>query len=313
MAKLPDCLLLLFLPFRIFYHFLKAVCLALTPDRLRKKKNLSSEIVVITGGGSGIGRCLALQLARTGAQIVIWDVNATGAEVVRQEITQNGGRAFVYQCDVSDRQQVYAVASRVQADVGPVSVLVNNAGIVNGRCFLDTPDEDVLRVMGVNTLGNFWTVKAILPSMMDRDRGHIVTVASVAGYAGICRMADYCASKAAIIAFHETLALEIRSSGKRGILTTLVCPFLTRTGLFEGAQSRFPFLIPMLEPDYLAGQIARSIVLEERHLVLPHTMRFLLPLYRILPTAILESEDDIFGQYSCMEQFAGNTSTAKSA
>ena len=124
------------------------------------------------------------------------------------------------------------------------------------------------------------TVKAFLPHMLTENSGHIITISSVAGYAGICKMGDYCASKAAMNSFHETLTLEILASGKSGVCTTLVSPYLVHTGLFQGATSRFPRLIPIIEPDYLAKRIVRAMQLKERQVISPGIMRFLLPIYR---------------------------------
>ena len=119
---LPYCMLVLMLPFRILFYCAKAVLFCLIPDCLRKKKNLANEVIVITGGGSGIGRSLALQLAKTGARIVICDINGKNGEAVCREVREDGGNAWFYACDVSDRKQVYALAARVTEEVGSCSV-----------------------------------------------------------------------------------------------------------------------------------------------------------------------------------------------
>ncbi|GAV05249.1 hypothetical protein RvY_15412 [Ramazzottius varieornatus] len=303
MDRLPDWILLLVLPFKILYYFLEALIFAVIPDILRKKESFFGKIVVITGGGNGIGRCLALRLGKLGVKVVIWDIDLTQAEVVKTEILNAGGEAYAYRCDISDRYEVCRVADLVRKDIGDPFGLINNAGIVNGMTIMELPDERIENLFRVNALASFWTVKAFLPHMLNQNSGHIVTISSVAGYAGICKMGDYCGSKAAMNSFHETLTLEILASGKPGVCTTLVCPYLVHTGLFQGAKSRFPRLIPVVEPDYLAERIVRSMQLKERHLILPAVMRFLLPVYRVLPRKVLESSDDIFGMYSCMDEF----------
>ena len=129
MDRLPDWLLLLILPFKILYYFIEALVFELVPDYFRKKETFLERIVVITGGGSGIGRCLALGMGKLGAKVVIWDIDLTKAETVQAQIVNDGGEAYVYRCDIADRYQVYLMADMVRKDVGEPSILINCAGI----------------------------------------------------------------------------------------------------------------------------------------------------------------------------------------
>lgn len=97
----------------------------------------------------------------------------------------------------------------------------------------------------MNTTAHFWTVKTVLPTMMARDSGHIVTIASIAGWVGVNGLADYCASKFGAVGFDESLRFELRAMRKR-IKTTCICPYFINTGMFDGASSKFPLLLPIL-------------------------------------------------------------------
>lgn len=118
-------------------------------------------------------------------------------------------------------------------------MLFNNAGVVSGRALLDTPDHLIERSFSVNTLAHFWTVKAFLPTMLEKDHGHIVSIASMAGYVGIPKLIDYCASKFATVGFDEALRLELEMLGANGVHTTVICPyFIQATGMFDDVNSR---------------------------------------------------------------------------
>ncbi|KFO70841.1 Epidermal retinol dehydrogenase 2, partial [Cuculus canorus] len=211
------------------YYFLEWLVFLVVP---RRKKNVSGEIVLITGAGSGLGRQLSLKFARLGAIVVLWDINEEGLKETKQLITEEGtARVHYYICDCSKRQDVYRVADRVKKEVGDVTILINNAGIVTGKRFLDCPDSLMEKTLEVNIMAHFWTYKAFLPAMMASNHGHLVCVSSMAGQTGISYIADYCASKFAAIGFAESVNLEIRDMGKTGVKTTIVCPSAMNTGL----------------------------------------------------------------------------------
>ncbi|ROT75342.1 putative short-chain dehydrogenase/reductase family 16C member 6 [Penaeus vannamei] len=124
-------------------------------------------------------------------------------ETVRQ-VSAAGGECWAYTVDLCDRHSIYKVAARVKEEVGKVDILVNNAGIVTGRNFIDSPDELIQKTFEVNIMSHFWTTKAFLPDMISANKGHVVTVASLAGLSGVNKLADYCASKFAAVGFDET-------------------------------------------------------------------------------------------------------------
>jgi len=159
--------------------------------------------------------------------------------------------------------------------------------------------------MAVNATAHFWTVKATLPQMMAADHGHIVTIASSAGLSGTPGLADYCASKAAAVYFDESIRLEMRKLGKRGVKTTCVCPFFIKTGMFEGVQTRWPKLLPLLEPEYAASKIVSAVRCDQPMLIMPLVVHLAPLLKGIFPPAITDYCLEWFGVLDAMDEFRG--------
>jgi all-trans-retinol dehydrogenase (NAD+) len=266
---------------------------------------ISGTTALITGGGSGIGRLVALRLADRGARIVVLDLAEDNYRSVVEEITNRGGRASGHACDVSDRESVRAVAEQVRADVGDIDILVNNAGIVSGNRLLDLTDEKIEKTFAVNTLALYWVTRAFLPAMIQRNRGHVMTVASAAGLVGVARQTDYSASKHAAVGFDESLRVEL-AQGAPGVVTTVVCPYYVDTGMFEGVRTRFPRLLPILRQDDVADRMVRAIEKDHRRVMMPLLVR-LLPSMRVLPTRLFDRIMDLFGVNQTMDTFTGRT------
>ena len=186
---------------------------------------LAQSHVLITGAASGLGRRMALGVARRGGSLTLWDLDGDRLDTVRSEIAKLGARAETGVVDVSDRSAVYEAARRVAA---PVDVLVNNAGVVHGKTLLELSDESIERSFAVNALALFWTVKAFLPSMVERNRGHLVTIASAGGLIGVPRLSDYSATKFAAVGLDESLRAELATTAP-GVRTTVVCPYFIDT------------------------------------------------------------------------------------
>ena len=213
---------------------------------------------LVTGAASGIGRMLAAELGAAGAKLVLWDIDEAGVQRAQDELLAVGCDVDAYTCDLSDRQSVQAAAAATLSDSGPIDILINNAGIVSGHNVLDISDADIERTFDVNVLALFWTVRAFLPSMLERDEGHIVTVASAGGLAGTAKLTDYCASKFAAVGFDESLRLELRKQGSR-VMTTIVCPFYIDTGMFDGVKTRFSWLLPILKPEAVVRRMMKAL------------------------------------------------------
>jgi all-trans-retinol dehydrogenase (NAD+) len=266
-------------------------------------KTIRDQVILITGGASGIGKLMALSFAELGAKVAVWDVSEANLRSLEEEATARGLAVLAAKCDVSDREEVYRLAEKLVAVLGPVDVLVNNAGIVSGTNFLDTDDEQLLRTMRINVASNFWTVKAFLPSMLERNSGHLVTIASAAGLIGVKGLADYSASKFAAFGFHEALRMELRRM-KSSIAATVVCPFFIDTGMFEGVRTRFPFLLPIMKSEKAARRIVKAIVRKKKRLIMPPFV-YSVYLLRLFPVGFFDAMADFFGVNTSMEEFKG--------
>jgi len=266
-------------------------------------KSVEGEIVLITGGGSGIGRLMALKLAKLGAVIVTWDVNTKGNEETVSMIQKIGGTAFAYTVDITNRQKIYAAAEEVKQDVGTVSILINNAGIVSGSALLNTPDEKIIRTFDVNVLAHFWTIKSFMPDMILNKKGHIVNVASLAGHSGMSKLVDYCSSKFAAVGIDDALKVELKVQGHdEYIKTTVVCPYYISTGMFAGVQSK---IIPILEPDHVAESAVQGIITNKPQVIVPWWCAFLITAKTMLPLNGFMYLSKVFGFNSSMDDFQG--------
>jgi all-trans-retinol dehydrogenase (NAD+) len=193
----------------------------------------------------------------------------------------------------------------VKDEVGDVDILINNAGIVTGKKILDCPDALMQKTMDVNSLAHFWTVKSFLPSMLARNHGHIVTIASAAGLFGVNGLVDYCASKYAAVGFDESLRAELWVQQKTGVHTTVVCPFYISTGMFDGVSTRMPSVLPILEPEYVADKIVEAVLTNKAMLCLPNFIYIMLAIRNLLPVKALMLSNDFFGASSSMDEFHG--------
>jgi all-trans-retinol dehydrogenase (NAD+) len=270
---------------------------------------ISGKNVVITGGARGMGRQMALKMARLGGRVIVYDVAAEALEAVVDEIAVTGGEAYGYVCDVSDRREVYRIADEVKARVGPVDIVVNNAGIISGRRLLEIPDERIEAVFGVNVLALYWVTKAFLPEMIERNSGHIVTMASAAGLLGVDRQTDYSASKHAAIGFAESLRAELKRSAHTGVKTTIVEPFYVDTGMVEGVKSRFPRLLPILKQEEVAARVVRAVTQNQKEVRIPPMLK-LVPVLRILPVPLFDRLAMYLGVHESMDCFVGRSDAA---
>jgi all-trans-retinol dehydrogenase (NAD+) len=263
--------------------------------------DIRGQRVLITGAANGIGRLLAARLAAEGAQLVLWDIDHDGLKRARDELGATGHDVDVYGCDLSSREMIAATARQTLAESGPIDILINNAGVVSGERLMDLSDHDIERTLEVNALALFWTTRAFLPQMLERDRGHLVTIASAAGLAGTAKLTDYCASKFAAVGFDEALRQELRQQGSK-VVTTIVCPYFTDTGMFAGASTRFRWLLPILDPDDVTRRIVGAIRKNRRRLVMPWFVYVSWP-SRLLPVPVFDWLMRFFGVSDSMRDF----------
>lgn len=201
--------------------------------------DLQNKTAVITGGGSGLGRELALSCARRGMNVALCDVDAAGMVETEQLIqTQTpDARCLTAAVDVSKLQAVEAFADQVFAQFGSVYLVCNNAGVGVGGSLWDNTEHDWRWVLGVNLEGVAWGIKAFTPRMLAHGEGHIVNTASAAGFIHAGGLGIYNATKAAVVAISETLAEDLRGAGGQ-LGVSVVCPFFFRTGIADAGRNR---------------------------------------------------------------------------
>jgi len=182
---------------------------------------LRDQVAVITGGGRGIGRAMALAFAREGADVVVAARSSEEIAAVAQEVLQSGRRALAVPTDVADEAQVHALIERSVAELGRIDILVNNAGMGIFKPVVEMAAEEWDRVVAVNLRGVFLCARAVLPHLMKQRRGVILNVSSMAAYHGAATYGAYSATKAAVNNLTESLAAEARPYGIR---VNALCP-----------------------------------------------------------------------------------------
>lgn len=224
---------------------------------------LKGKTALVTGSAQGIGRAIALRLAAEGAKIAVADIDFAGAERTASEIKGAGGGALAVRLDVSKLNEAMLAVEQVERDLGPIDVLVNNAGWDKVEPFVDNSTETWDKVIGINFRGPLNCCKAVVPRMMQRKAGKIVSISSDAARVGSTGEAVYAGCKAGIIAFSKTLA---RETARYGINVNVVCPGPTETNLLktamagrQGVLEAMARGIPMKrlgKPEDLAGAVA---------------------------------------------------------
>ncbi len=228
-------------------------------------QRFEGKTVVVTGGGGGIGGATCRRFAREGAKVAIYDLNPEAAEKVAAQIREQGGQAMALRCDISDRASVDAAVEATLAELGPIDVLVNNAGWDVFKPFTKTEPAQWDKLIAINLTGALHMHHAVLPGMAARKAGRIVNIASDAARVGSSGEAVYAACKGGLVAFSKTLA---REHARHNITVNVVCPGPTDTALLadykagagnpEKLMEAFTRSIPLGrigQPDDLPGAI----------------------------------------------------------
>ena len=226
----------------------------------------TGKVVVVTGGGGGIGGATCKRFAKEGAKVAVFDMNLAAAQKVADTIEAAGGSAAAFACDITDRAQVDAAVASAESQLGPIDVLVNNAGWDVFKPFTKTVPAEWDKLIAINLTGALHMHHAVLPGMAARGHGRIVNIASDAARGGSSGEAVYSACKGGLVALSKTLA---REHARHNITVNVVCPGPTDTallaGVAEGAANpeklmdAFKKAIPLGrlgQPDDLAGAIA---------------------------------------------------------
>ncbi|TQS35316.1 hypothetical protein Golomagni_04268 [Golovinomyces magnicellulatus] len=211
--------------------------------------DLSKEVIVITGGASGLGLLIAEVYGMRGATVAVLDIEDLEAGEMRG--------VTAYRCDVGDKDRLAKVALEIERDLGTPTILINNAAIVNGKPLLDLSMADIENCVRTNLLSHFYTIKTFLPSMVRAGSGTIVTISSVLSSLGSASLSDYTATKAGVTAMHKSLTAELKSIPN--IKTVLVSPGQIGSSLFNEVKTPNSFFGPVLESVDVAMEIIATI------------------------------------------------------
>lgn len=236
----------------------------------------TNKVVLITGASSGIGRALAIDLARRGASVGLL---ARRQEILNQivdEINSAGGRALALPADVTQAEAVRAAVDELRREFGAIDLLIANAGISINTFVPDLCEKKIAELINVNVIGVVNSVAAVLPNMVRQGSGHLAVNSSLAAYRGLPKSAAYCASKAAISSFFEALRIDLKGSG---VDVTIIHPGFVKTPLIQHIR-RTPYL---MEVDYAVQKIIRAIEKRKKGYAFPWQLATLARACKLLP------------------------------
>jgi len=231
---------------------------------------------LITGAGSGIGRELALRLAQEGVAIAAVDLNSNSVQALADELARRQQRCVAATADVTQADALREKIAALESQLGPIDLLIASAGLGLETSALAYRAADINAVLGVNLLGVSNSVAAVLPGMLQRRRGHVVALSSLASYMGMPRMLGYCASKAGLNALMEGLRFEVKPFG---VHVTTICPGWIRTPMTE----RLAGHIPMMQLDRAAARILDVIHRKQVFAAFPASLVWQLRILRWSP------------------------------
>lgn len=267
---------------------------------------IKDTVVVITGGASGIGRIMGRMALEKGAKaLAIWDINEQNLQKVTSEMATLG-KVKGYRVDVSDYEAVKSAYASVQADLGPVDILINNAGVVTtNKTFDQNTQADIDRTITINTVAPMYVALAMLPDMVKRDRGHILNITSAAGLLANPRMSVYAASKWAAMGWSDSVWIELKEMKSQVHITTFA-PYFINTGMFDGVKSWF---FPILDPEKTAKKALRAVEHNTRFKGYPFAFRFARFMQGLMPMRMTDWVfGELFGIYHAMDHFTGRKS-----
>jgi short-subunit dehydrogenase len=242
----------------------------------KSKWDWKREVAVVTGGSAGIGACVVKKLVSRGIRVAVLDVSPLSAAfsqgVLRHRVIvfhtneDADERTLIryYKCDITSRDNIHQAAESIRSDLGSPSILINNAGIGNAWTILDIPPENLKRLFEINLLSHWSAVQEFLPDMLAKKKGHIMGVASLASFVALAGAVDYSCTKAALLAFYEGLAQELKHRYKcPQIQTSTVHPHWTRTAITSHqaiAAGLKSVGAKVLEPEDVAEAMVKQII-----------------------------------------------------
>jgi short-subunit dehydrogenase len=242
----------------------------------------TNKIVMITGASSGIGKGLALEIASRGANVGLVARRESLLDELAGEIKARNVRAVSASADVRDPEAVRAVADHFRKELGPIDVLIANAGIGTTDHALQLKPENAADVISINVLGAVNSVAAVVSEMVARGQGRLVAISSLAAYRGLPKSAAYCASKAALSSYFESLRIDLLHTG---VGVTIIHPGFIKTALTAGREAKMPYL---MELDDAVRKIVLAIEKEKKTYAFPWQLATIVRAGMIMPTAMYD-------------------------
>ena len=202
----------------------------------------TNKTVMITGASSGIGKGLTLEIASRGANVGLVARRQELLDEIVAGIQSRGGKAIGVAADVRDVNAMQAAAERIRTELGPIDILIANAGIGTSSHISQLDPNHVGNVIGINVLGAANSLAAVMPQMVKRGQGQLVAISSLAAYRGLAKSAAYCASKAAMSAYFESVRIDLRGTG---VDVTIIHPGFIKTPLTAGREAHMPYLMEL--------------------------------------------------------------------
>ncbi len=242
------------------------------------------KVVLLTGASSGIGEGLALAMSERGAILGILARRRRLLEDLAHRCEAKGGIVSVYDCDVTDPTCTAAAAENLRAEFGKIDILIANAGVGGtNEATRNLEPAAVKQVIDINLLGAVNSVHAVLPDMLDNKSGQLVAISSLAGFRGLPRSAAYCASKAGMTAFFESVRLDVQN---KGVSVTIIQPGFIKTPLTSGREAQMPY---MMDLDKSIPHFLNAIEKKKKFAAFPWQLATLVRAARIFPAALYDT------------------------
>ena len=242
----------------------------------------TNKVVMITGASSGIGKGVALEVASRGAHLGLLARREELLNEIVGAARAKNVKAIAVRADVRDTEAVRAAADRFRKELGAIDVLIANAGIGTTNHALKLAPQHAAEVVGINVLGAVNSVAAVAPEMVERGKGRLVAISSLAAYRGLAKSAAYCASKAAMTAYFESVRIDLRNTG---VGVTIIYPGFIKTAITAGRESRMPYLI---ELDYAVKKIVAAIEREKNTYAFPWQLATLVRSGLLMPVPMYD-------------------------
>jgi short-subunit dehydrogenase len=242
----------------------------------------TGKVVMITGASSGIGRGIALEIAARGGHLGLLARREDLLSEIVNEAEARKVKAVAATADVRDAKAVREAADRFRKELGPIDILIANAGIGTSDHAVRLTPEHAANVIGINVLGAVNSVAAVLPEMVERKQGRLVAISSLAAYRGLAKSAAYCASKAALSAYFESLRIDLRHSG---VGVTIIHPGFIKTALTAGREAKMPYLMELEDG---VKKIVGAIEREKKIYAFPWQLATIVRASRLMPVAMYD-------------------------